>query len=384
MPAIDADRFVLQHGKQFSVQAPTFYGERQWQLAAQGCVGRVPLNDDVWLVIEPKVSIQSVFRMLEYAYNQGKFFASDVQVGSIDELLQSLAVVLAERVMARARRGLYRSYDPRHEALPLVRGRIDIAGQSRRPWHVAVPCHFEEHTDQILENQALAYALRLVLRSSICDASARQKVRHSYQAVHALLPDRSLSGGDLATVQFTRLNADYQPMLALCRFFLDHLGAEHRAGDRDMLPFLIDMPSLFEVFVVRWLQQHLKDGWQIQEQESLEIVKSTSGEALRFVADAVIRRLGRSRPWCVLDTKYKTTDKLVESDLHQVVSYATAYGADQAVLVYPEPPPLDRAQVGGVTVRFLAFDLALGIDVAGERLRKELLQLNQIQPSLVA
>jgi 5-methylcytosine-specific restriction enzyme subunit McrC len=366
-------RFVQLHGKRFDVQAPTLFNGHQWQIKPEGYVGRVPLSDEFCLVIEPKVGIRSLFRMLEYAYDLGCFYDQEVPVGAIDTLLQSLAIVLAERVTARARRGLYRAYEPRHEALPLVRERIDLAGQARRPWQVAVPCHYQEHTDDVLENQALACALRLILRSGICDERAQPRVRRSYQAVHALLPERSLAGADLAGIALNRLNADYQPMLALCRFFLDHLGAEHLAGERDMLPFLIDMPALFERFVGCWLKQHLHDGWQVREQETLDIARYDDGTALRFRADVVIRRAGCSPPWCVLDTKYKAADKIVESDLHQVVSYAKAYGAGQAVLVYPEPPPLAQATVGSVTVRFLTFDLAQEIESVGETFKRALL-----------
>ena len=43
---------------------------------------------------------------------------------------------------------------------------------------------------------------------------------------------------------YNRLNADYEPMHALCRFFLENSGPAHARGDRSMLPFLVNMPRL--------------------------------------------------------------------------------------------------------------------------------------------
>jgi 5-methylcytosine-specific restriction enzyme subunit McrC len=48
---------------------------------------------------------------------------------------------------------------------------------------------------------------------------------------------------------YNRLNADYEPMHALCRFFLENSGPTHERGDRSMFPFLVDMSRLYELFV---------------------------------------------------------------------------------------------------------------------------------------
>jgi 5-methylcytosine-specific restriction enzyme subunit McrC len=58
-------------------------------------------------------------------------------------------------------------------------------------------------------------------------------------------------------------------MHALCRSFLEHLGPGHESGDHEMMPFLVKMDRLFELFVVRWLEKHLPSGFLIQSQEQM-------------------------------------------------------------------------------------------------------------------
>jgi hypothetical protein len=66
---------------------------------------------------------------------------------------------------------------------------------------------------------------------------------------------------------YNRLNADYEPMHALCRFFLSNSGPTHERGDRAMLPFLVNMSRLYELFVSEWLKAHLPDVVSLVPQE---------------------------------------------------------------------------------------------------------------------
>ncbi len=49
---------------------------------------------------------------------------------------------------------------------------------------------------------------------------------------------------------YNRLNADYEPMHALCRFFLNNSGPTHERGDRPMLPFLVNMSRQLPTLLV--------------------------------------------------------------------------------------------------------------------------------------
>jgi 5-methylcytosine-specific restriction endonuclease McrBC regulatory subunit McrC len=161
--------------------------------------------------------------------------------------------------------------------------------------------------------------------------------------------------------------------LARRAHLVEHKSPLRTTGEREMLSFLIDRPRLFEAFVARWLKQHLPGDWQVQEQESLEIARSETGQSLSFRADAIIRQPGQAAPDWVLDTKYKQTSAVDAADVAQVVAYAVAYGCTRVALIYPEPPSMPQTVVGGVTVRFVAYDLTREIGEGGVALLAALL-----------
>ena len=73
-------------------------------------------------------------------------------------------------------------------------------------------------------------------------------VRRTYRSVHAKARPYPFRANACVGRLYNRLNADYGTLHGLCRFFLDHSGPTHEAGDRTMLPFLVNMASLYEKF----------------------------------------------------------------------------------------------------------------------------------------
>jgi len=160
-------------------------------------------------------------------------------------------------------------------------------------------------------------------------------------------------------------------MHALCRFFLEHSGPSHERGDRRMLPFLIDMGRLFELFVAEWLEAHLPAGFSLQQQEHISI---SEREGISFRVDLLIRDAASGKALLVLDTKYKAPDSPSNEDISQVVTYAEAAGSPQAALIYPMLVANGlEADVGKIRLRTLAFHLENDLESSGQRFLKEML-----------
>jgi 5-methylcytosine-specific restriction enzyme subunit McrC len=87
--------------------------------------------------IQPRTDIGNLFTMLEYAYDLKGFeiLQGLVQCDTLDDFYQNLAKIVASRVIARARKDLYRSYISENEDLPYLRGRINIAFS----YHLCLP-----------------------------------------------------------------------------------------------------------------------------------------------------------------------------------------------------------------------------------------------------
>jgi 5-methylcytosine-specific restriction enzyme subunit McrC len=129
-----------------------------------------------------------------------------------------------------------------------------------------------------------------------------------------------------------------------------------------MLPFLVNMDRLFELFVAEWLSAHPLPGLSVASQDHAIIGSEGS---LRFDIDLVLYDQETGQARCVLDTKYK--EDRSSADVAQVVAYATAKDCEEAVLVYPSPlsVPLN-VPVGRIQVRGVTFSLAGDLEQAGQ------------------
>jgi 5-methylcytosine-specific restriction enzyme subunit McrC len=371
LPAEVGAALYRQYHKQVSVEFPSLVTDQQWRITPGGWVGYLPILPGWGAALQPKVPLASLFGMLDYAYQLDLQFLKGAYASqSLDEFFEVLAGVLARRVLERGRRGFYRAYIPRAERLAYVRGRLDVPAMARQPAEVRPWCAYEEHTADTPHNQALAWTLQLIARNVLCGDRVRPLVRRAFHGLHGLVSSVPFAPSDVANLAYNRLNDDYAPLHRLCRFFLEHSGPHHALGGTPMLPFAIDMDRLFELFVAGWLRQHLPLGHALKAQERMEF---GSDDELVFQIDLLLSRPGASRPWCVLDTKYKRPTSVSPADVQQVVAYAVAAGCSEAFLVYPVPlaRPFD-ATIGHIRVRSLIFDVSQALELAGQTILRAL------------
>lgn len=360
------------YGKQIAVQPPSFLTDRCWQLTSQGWVGYIPLTDAFHLSLVPKVPVANLFRMLEYAYRLDFTILEGLMDSeSITELYERLALVLAKRVLDRIRRGAYRSYVPQNDYLPYIRGRIDVMDHVRNLQRVALPCNFEEHTADLEENQVLLWTLTRILESGICTERSLPHIRQARRALLGLTTLQPFSARACSNRFYNRLNQDYEPLHALCRFFLEHTGPTHRLGNHRMLPILIDMDRLFELFVVEWLRKHVPARYSVLGQENVQF---HMGHIVSISIDITVEDLETGQTVFVLDTKYKAAASPAAADIEQVVAYAEAKGCTRAALIYPTELacPISGFWGRDISVRSLAFRLDGDIEESGHRLLEEL------------
>jgi len=361
------------YSSQVAVEPPSFKTDYMWGLTSQGWVGYIPLSPELGLELKPAGELGNLFRMLEYAYRLKSFRFLEGLIGcrSLPEFYERLANVLARRVLDRGRQGFYRAYTPRTEQLPYVRGRLDMRQVIRKPWDIGLHCHYEEHTADTEENQILAWTLFVIARSGMCTERVLPTVRRAYHALRGFASVEPRGSRDCVGRLYNRLNDDYQSLHALCRFFLEHSGPSHETGDRTVLPFLVNMKSLYQLFVAEWLRIHLPQGLLLKVQEKVDI---GAGRVLSFVIDLVVCDAGTGAALCVLDTKYKYEEKPGPDDVVQVVAYAEVEGCQKAALIYPAPvaQPLDE-HVGKIRVQSMVFSLQGDLEAAGQAFVQDLL-----------
>jgi len=362
------------HKSYIDIEFPSPKTEDSWILTPKGWAGYLPLETDKVLFFEPKVSLQNLFGMLEYAYrlNSWKFFPDLIQTESLAEFYESLAEILAKKVLERGRKGFYRKYLSQEEVLPYITGRLNTNSLLRKPWAIRPQCEYQEHTPDIEENQILAWTLQRILMSGLCSGRTVSTIRKAYRMLGVFASIRPFSASDCLGRLYNRLNEDYQPLHALCRFFLEHTGPKHKIGGYTFLPFMINMARLYELFVAEWLKKHLPpERGMIRAKENVHF--GTTPDP-KIEIDLTIYDAATNKPIQVLDTKYKIPVKPSNADCFQIVAYAVVKDCLQAALIYPEQVKYDEYW-GEIHVKSLQFPINDNLEEGGKSFLSQLLDL---------
>ena len=326
--------FLQRFAKYVSLDFPTPANAQQWVFTAKDTVGYFPLDASRAVRVLPKVRVHNVLGMLERAYDLPISILNDsANINSLNAMFHYLAGHLAQLVLSRAKRGLAKAYQARHDDLPYVRGRIDVATQLRRPVAVRFACDYQEHSFDIHDNHVLRWTLLQLSRARLREP-AKGRVRlaqHTLASVVSLLP---VHAHEAVAPYYDRLRQDYRPMHALCRLFLDSLTPTLARGQLESVPLLISMPKLFERYVFAVLRDYLRDYLGQQNLRVRQQVPVPIGHGVSFQIDIVIEDAS-GQTLLVLDTKYKDVYAPSSNDVQQVVAYAEAMGCTQAALVYP-------------------------------------------------
>jgi 5-methylcytosine-specific restriction enzyme subunit McrC len=351
-------------------------------------VGVVELRDGTTVEFRSKTPITNIFGMWEVATGVRVAFdwAHTTDLEQIDKVYSRLADAFILRVRRLMALGLYRTYQHREERLRALRGRLDLARHLKQSWNPALPCRFEEHEADNVHNRLILWALVAIYRSMATVESTRNRavatVRQLMQSVEATpFPPREYS-----RQRYDRLNLHYQPLHAVARFFLEHAGPSLLGGaGRRGVPFLINMPQLYEAFVAQWLCAHVSSPYELDIHPSRDLGES----GYRLEPDMVLYcrdvDTGR-RAIAVLDTKYKIPDRAAEADIYQATAYATEFQVEIAWLVYPVPIDQGTTVPVGphVAVRFGCFGIDQDLEAAGEAFLQQLglsssLQANEVE-----
>lgn len=367
---MDAQLLWRRYGRQVLVEAPSFKNGQRWQLTAQGWVGLIALSKKLGLALLPKTPLHNLFGMLAVAYDLSsvRFETELFRVQTLPGFYEQLALLLARGVLARGRRGLYSAYMERAEWLSVVRGRLDAQRMVGQPVQMAAPCQYQEQTSDVEENKILLWTLHQLLRSGLCTEKTLPTIRRAYRLLGNAVTLQPIQPEQCRHRRYNRLNSDYQPLHALCAFFLLHATSSLDEGEEDAPAFLVNSEQLFERFVQRWLASYLASQSNQGGSHAIHLVSQLRHELadnLNFRIDIAL--LEGDQATCVMDTKYKVPTGLpATEDVQQVLSYAHAVQAPHAVLIYPTKParPLDIT-IHGIRLRSAFFDLSGDLDAAG-------------------
>jgi len=329
--ATDAQLIQAEYSGKLDISRPLLGSG--YILKASGWVGRIELENSC-ISIQPKVPIINLFWMLERAYKEIIQLKGKVDISSLTALNESLMGILASKSLDLASQGLYRSYINCNDTIPCLRGRIDINEilKTMRNCSPNLPCNFQEHTSDILENRAITWVLWSLSRIGIKRDEIRKKVFRTFHIYSGAADIERVSSEQLRHVKYNRLTERYRLVHALCLFFLENMGPLHGPGGREFVPFLIDMEGVYEKYVAEALKLKMPHPFLVSKQETRFFDDS---RWLRIRIDIVMRNSESNKIIAVLDTKYKIHEMPDMSDIFQIFSYAQSTGANNAILIYP-------------------------------------------------
>lgn len=314
------------------------------------------------VLIRPKIHIAQLIAIACFApghlRDRGDFsYPKDIS------LHDALALALTRAAQFAFGRGVLRGYRSEEEDLLTVRGRIAFTEQLRRRFGVGVPIavQFDEYTDDILANQLVKAAANLLGRLRLRSKSARAGLAW----IDATLQNVSLvefSGQRVPELRFDQLTEHYRSAIDISRLILRHAGFESGHGRVRTSGLLIDMNQMFQEFVFQALGKKLsREGIKLHSDRTLPIrMTLDEGQFVKLLPDISCWEGGQ----CVFvgDVKYKNAsrDRIPNSDIYQVLAYATAAGLEHGLLIYAAGeanPRSYRIRNGGKTIQVSALDL---------------------------
>ena len=278
------------------------------------------------------------------------------------DLLELLVRLFADRLLNAVRHGLPRRYVAHEADLAALRGRLDVTRQfthlAIRPDRLA--CRFGELSEDTPLNRVLKAAVVRLARLGRSAASAR--------TLSELVVRFERTGDSLRPlgepVRLDRTNADFHALYRLARLFLAGDWQSTAAGGAVGFALLFPMNDLFEAFVGRSLRRALAPRRvRLQARGQYALADGSNRPLFALRPDVVIEPPDER---VVLDTKWKTLKAeredlgVAPADIYQMLTYARAYEAARAVLLYPW-----HAGVGerGIVRRWTAAGSGLPLDV---------------------
>jgi 5-methylcytosine-specific restriction enzyme subunit McrC len=255
------------------------------------------------------IPIQNLFYLLLYAWDaldEAESLAITPEPET--QLLDLLAAVLNRGMDNLLRRGLDRNYLAQREAIPGVRGKLDLTATIKANLlsRAHAVCEFDEFSHDVLHNRILKATLRRLLQTPRLDPRLRDPLRATFHRLHEVT-DIPLSPRDFRSVHLHRNNRMYRFLLDVCLLLHQCLIPDETTGQVLFRNFVRDerrMRSLFERFVRNFLRREQRT-FRV-EAESMHWEETTGSPAdLAYLpgmrTDVTLRRPGRT---LVIDAKF--------------------------------------------------------------------------------
>lgn len=350
----------------------TFRGDRLTVTAGK-YVGLVPLNERVFIQVEPKVPVKNLLAMLsavEGEIVELSVLERDYRATSTEPPKHLLAAIASAFVNALSKielGGLQKVYEPVTTEGTLLKGQLRFTESLQRFWsrgtQYGAVSNFYDLTADIPTNRLLRHAVHVLLvhhqRAEILPKTVR--LLGHFEELFSCAGVRLDPAASVGVPIIPDQPPDYLRALRLARLIVAGHGIELQGqGEGVSLPsFLIDMERLFEDYMRHVLMKRVQGAEVLDGNRQGAKPIFDDRKEPRATPDIVLRQ-GDAYP-LIGEVKYKTWEN--KDDRYQVMAYALSYRTTHVVLILPTDGigaagVTKVGEVDGVTVHRYRFDLA--------------------------
>lgn len=267
------------------------------------------------------ILVQNVYYMLAYAYRllSVKDLVS-VNAEMFDKVHDLFAALLAEALKRQVKQGLYRSYQDVSDALPTIRGRINLGETMRRQIQRQrlIACEFDELSASNLLNQIVKVAATILSTHPDVKHQHRQELRRSLM-FFADVSDINPARIPWTQIRLTPHTQSYRLLLAVSHLLLESMIMGEEDGQYRLGKIIDDqqMSTLYE----RFIYEYFAFEWPVLGASAPHIRWALDDDANALLptmrSDLVLTTEDRK---VIIDAKYYTRNMQRHYDRHSVHS----------------------------------------------------------------
>lgn len=263
------------------------------------------------MTIDKGIIIKNIYHMLVYAFKelkQKEYRSVNGEDFSNKEMYDLFAKILEIGASKLLRQGLYREYVPKHEALSLMRGKLDINDtinlQSQKKQLLS--CDFDEYSEDNIYNQILKSTIFYIIRASNIDIKMKKSFKNivSFFSNVSLIEPHNIHWEKLT---YQRNNKNYEMLINLCYFLYHGMLQTTEDGKYKLASFTDEqMHMLFQRFVFEYFKKEYKSQinvsaptikWYDEKDDNSLLIKFLPD----MKTDIVLEKNGKL---LIIDTKY--------------------------------------------------------------------------------
>lgn len=274
------------------------------------------------------IPIRNIYYMLSYSFrvlNEQGY--RNVATEHFENTADLCAAILVKGISVQIKRGLRREYISQTEALPVLRGKLNL-GESLRTGSLQKKqpiCTYDDFSVNSSLNQIIKSTAELLLKSQISKSRKKElkKLLVFFSGVDSL-DLRAVSWN----IQYNRNNQTYRMLISVCYLVVNGLLQTEENGNAKLMEFLDDqqMCRLYERFVLAFYRREFPKlsvsasqiNWQVDD-----------GFDLLLPVMQTDIMLGYKEKVLIIDAKYYSrtmqmqygTPKIHSDNLYQIFTY---------------------------------------------------------------